>query len=165
VIDTRALVRRRPDWSVPLAFVVAVAPIAGAIAAAWIELSETGESPMWIVAGAFFVVTPGLGAAATERCAIPRGLRAAIALLLFVVLWAIWIANVPLPTRAGVWAPGGSRLSGAAMAGLTSIAWLASTSLAAAWVRRGSVALGFLIGAVVLAGLSATAFVVGSFTP
>jgi len=165
VIAAPTLAPPRPYWSSGFAFVVAAIPIAGAIAAGWIEMSEPGETPMWIVAGAFFLICPLVAAAATERAASPFRLRAAIAFALFAVLWGIWILNVPLPTHPGVFATGGSLMSGAVMAGLEALAWLFAASQAAAWIRKGAPVVAFLLGGVILVPLSALAFVVGEFTP
>jgi hypothetical protein len=148
-----------------LGFAIAVLPIAGAIAAAWIELSHPGETPMWAVAGALFLVAPGLAAAATERTAFPRALRATIAVALFAVLWSVWLANVPVRTHPGIYVPGSSRLSGAVMAAFEALAWLFATSRAAAWIRKRSGRWSFVIGGFHLAVFSAIAFVLGQSTP
>ena len=153
------------QWSLALGLAIAVLPIAGAIVAAWIELSQPGETAVWLVAGAFFLVAPAVGAAATERSAAPRALRWSIAIALFLVLWSIWLANAHVSTIPGVHAGGGSRVSGVVMAALEALAWLTATSRAAFYFRAGHTGRAFFFGAADLIALSALAFVVGLITP
>jgi hypothetical protein len=154
-----------PRWSLPAAALVAAAPVAGAIVAATIEMQEPGESPMWLVAAAFFLVSPVVGAAAGQRASSPTLLRLMIAAGLCAVLFAIWIVNVPSPTHAGVFVPGGSRKSGAVMAGLVGVAWLVATSSSGMFLRRGSPLLALVLGGLCLTGLCAVAVYAGMATP
>lgn len=154
-----------PRWSLPAAFLVAAAPIAGAIVAATIELREPGETPMWLVAAACFLVSPVVGAAASARVRSPILLCWLITVALFAVLYGIWIANVPIPTQPGLFFPGASRLSGAVMAGLASLAWYAATNWSLYWLRRESPLLALVFGGLWITGLSAVAFYVGELTP
>src|SRR5689334_23113037 len=86
-------------WSIGRASLVAVAPIVAATISSWMELGETGDTPMWIVAGAFFLVAPGIAGIAADRSPDPTLLRVSIAILLSGALFAIWIVNVPEPTQ------------------------------------------------------------------
>lgn len=136
-------------------------PILGAIVSAWIELSQPGESPMWLVAGAFFLSAPGVAAVAVSHSEHPVLLRVAVAILLSGVLFAIWILNVPLPTQPGVYAGGSSRASGAVMSVLVAVAWYVASGRALWWLRADHVRRAFAFGGLVLTILSGVAFVVG----
>lgn len=161
----RIAVRPPGGWSWTASVLVAVAPIAGAIAAAWVELSQPGETAMWIVAGACFFVAPGVAAVATERGPAPGSTRRLIAVTLFVALFAIWLVNVPAPTHPGIHTSGGSAASGAVMAGGAALAWFLSTWWAATWVRWGWPRRAVLFGGCPLALLSLAALVLGFLTP
>jgi hypothetical protein len=153
---------RLPEWSFLVALAIVLAPIVGAIVAAWIELSTPGDSPMWIVAGAFFLACPGVAAVAARRTDESTMLRTVVAIVLAGALFTIWIVNVPLPTHPGVYAGGSSRLSGAVMSALVALAWFIASGRSMWWIRRGRPRIGFVVGAATLVIVSAGAFFAGS---
>jgi len=157
--------RPAPSWPFLPALLVAVAPIAAAIVAAWVELREPGETPMWLVAGVFFLACPAVAAAASARTRFPTLFRLSIGLALFATLYAIWIVNVQLPTHPGVWMSGGSRLSGFVMAALVSLAWYVAAGASLARIRKGSPLIALVVGGLLFTFCSAIAFYGGMITP
>jgi hypothetical protein len=164
-VSAATRVPRRSTWSLPTAYLVTLLPIIGATVSAWIELSTPGESAWWIVAGAWFVASPIVAAAATERAGGSRSVRLLVVLTLIAMLEAIWIRNVPVPTHPILYMGGSSPRTGAAIAMLTGVAWWVASDRSIHWLRRDQPVIALVFGASALTMLSFVAFVVGMLVP
>jgi len=151
----------RSSWSIPAVIAVMSLPIAGAIGAAWIELSEPGESAWWVVAGAWFLLGPGLAAWAALHSTSPTATRRLVAFALFAVLFAIWMINVPVRTQPGLYMGGGTPFSGFVIGAVTALGWDIATARAQGRLRQGSVVRAFASGALWLSVLSVIGFYAG----
>jgi hypothetical protein len=155
----------RSTWPLPTAYLVTLVPIIGATVPAWIELSTPGESAWWIVAGAWFVASPIVAAAATVRAGGSRSVRLLVVLTLVAMLEAIWIFNVHESTQPGVYMGGSSPRTGAAIAMLTGVAWWVASGRSIHRLRKGHSVVAFVFGASALTMLSFAALIVGMLVP
>lgn len=159
---SRVALAARSPWSLPAVVGVMALPIAATILTAWIELAETGESPLWMVVAAWWLVTPLVGAWAALHSASPTLARRLVAIALFVVLFAILRAHVATPTQAGIYIGGWSTFSLALKAAWTAIGWSVGVARSVGWLRRGLVLPAFISGAIWLTAIAALGFYFGS---
>ena len=151
----------RSAWPAPTVVGVMALPLAGAAQAVWIELRESGESAMWLVAGALFLLAPGIGAWAAEHSTSPTAARDLVALGMFVVILGLWLVNVPVRTQPGLYFGGGTPLSGAIIGVLLALAWSFAVAKAHGLLRGGRPILAFVIGAILFAVLGTIALFAG----
>jgi hypothetical protein len=152
----------RSPWSLPVAMGVMALPMAATLLAAAFELSEPGESPLWIIVAAWWLVAPLVAAWAALHSVSPTVARRLVAIALFGFLFVILRVTVPTPTQAGVYLGGWSTFSLALKAAWTALGWSVGVARASGWLRRGRVFPALVSGAVWLTAIAAFGFYFGS---
>jgi hypothetical protein len=148
-------------WSVPWVLAVMALPIGWAMVASAIQMREPGGWLWWFVAGACFLLAPGIAAWAGLNSAAPTAAIRAVALVLFAVLFAIGIANLPDRSHPGVYLGGGTVVTPLVIAAGIALGWDIGSAQALRRLRAGSAVVGFVIGGAVFAIVSVIAFYAG----
>jgi hypothetical protein len=136
-------------------------PIAWAMVASAIQMREPGGWAWWVVAGASFLLAPGIAAWAGLHSAAPTAAIRAVALALFAALFAIGIASLPDRSHAGVYLGGGTAVTPLVIAAGIALGWDIGSAQALRRLRAGSAVVGFVIGGAVFAIVSVIAFYAG----
>ena len=156
----------RAPWSVGVAVLVTLAPLAAAAILAWSELREPGRTTaLSVVAVGLFAVSPTVGSVASARTPSPTVARRSAALIAAIGLLASWIAFVPEPTQPGLNLGGTGPANGMLYAFGIATAWSVAARQAGYWLGRGHLILAVSFSAATVLAGSVVAFALAVTLP